>query len=269
MPKLAFTHVGVFLKKGVPLRLVNRIQALWPEVKVYHLKLSEGIKKKTDLVISLGGDGTLLRAVTLFPGVGINYGNLGFLTAASDSELEHGITRLKQGKYFLEERPLLEVHHKKHCYYIFNEIVLKSISKVVDVELLVDGLRINTLRGDGVIVGTATGSTAYLLALGNPIVSPTIECMMISGLNVHSLSRHSIILDTKHVLTLRLRTLHAQDQAFLIPDGGKALPLSEGAEILIKRSKKSAPLLFFSKQHFFTALQEKLNYGTCEPGKKA
>ncbi len=119
MPKPTFTHVGVFLKKGVPLRLVTSIQSLWPEVKVYHLKLTEGIKRKTDLVISLGGDGTLLRAVTLFPGVpvlGINYGNLGFLTAASDSELEHAIARLKQGKFYLEERPLLEVHHKKQCY---------------------------------------------------------------------------------------------------------------------------------------------------------
>lgn len=222
-----------------------------------------------DIVLALGGDGTLLSAMDCFaqvPIMGINYGTVGFLTSANEHELEDAITALKNGSFEMEERTLLEIHHKGVTYLAFNEAVIKGLTKVVTLDLHIDGMHINTLRGDGVIVGTPSGSTAYLLATGTPIVSPKVDCFIIAALNEYSLTRHSMIVDCSRELSITLKGPMRGNHVYLVYDGKPEIIMEEGDEVRIKRAPFSARLLFLHKNHFFHSVKKKLKYGECNPG---
>lgn len=222
-----------------------------------------------DLVITLGGDGTLLSAIDHYPSVpilGINFGNVGFLTAAHRDQLPEVLGLLREGKLYSEQRTLLEITHREVQYYALNEMVIKGITKVVDLDLLIDEYPVNSMRGDGIIIGTSSGSTAYLLSTGTPIVTPSVDCFIISGLNEYSLSRNGIIVDSNRELKVRLTGPMRNSHVFLVYDGKPEVPMDEHDEITIRRAPFYGTLLFMKKNHFFEALQYKLKYGQCRPG---
>ena len=155
-----------------------------------------------DLMIALGGDGTVLRALTAYPNVpvlAINFGNVGFLTQSDREDFDRVLVRLLADDYFIEERLTLDIQFAGETYRSINEMVLKGVSHMVEVDIHVNDRLVHTPRGDGVIIGTPTGSTAYLLSTGAPLVVPDVDCIIVKGLNDLNMSKVLICLSAAPV----------------------------------------------------------------------
>jgi len=166
-------------------------------IEISPLEENAGRNEDLDLVLSFGGDGTVLAALSLFPQcpvLAVNFGNVGFLTAGDREELTDMLQSVLEGKYIISERSVLECVHPHGKDFAVNEVVVRGATRLIAVELTINEKHIRRVRGDGVIVGTATGSTAYLLAAGSPIVMPELRCMIIAGLNEYDFrSRHLVV----------------------------------------------------------------------------
>ena len=215
-----------------------------------------------DLVMSLGGDGTVLRALGAHPGVpvlAVNFGNVGFLTQCDRDDLERVLVRLLGDEYHVEERLTLEVEHEGVHSHCINEIVLKGATNMVSVHIRINGRLVHTPRGDGVIVGTPTGSTAYLLSTGAPIVTPDVECILLKPLNEYSFSSRTIVLSGRAEVTLEVEQGREGDMGISI-DGGERVPVAVGDLIRVRRSEVPARLVYFEDDYFFRNLKERLRW---------
>jgi NAD+ kinase len=215
-----------------------------------------------DLVLALGGDGTVLRALVAHPDtpvLAVNYGNVGFLTQSDRDQLDKVLVRLLSDEYFIEDRLTLEIRYGDQVYRSINEVVLRGASHMIEVQVHIDGRLIHTPRGDGVIVGTPTGSTAYLLSTGAPIVVPDVDCIVLNPLNEYSFSSRSIILPGSSHIRLTVDACRESDVGIAI-DGDTRIPLSDGDSIEIVRSQKPARLVCFESDYFFRNLKERLRW---------
>ena len=139
-----------------------------------------------DLVMAMGGDGTVLRALDLCPHtpvLAINYGTVGFLTAGDRTDLEQILARLVAGDYILSERLTLDCSYPGGRVRAVNEVMVRSSNRLVFIDVFVDDSKIRTICGDGVVLGTPTGSTGFLLSAGAPIVMPEVRCLVLDGIN--------------------------------------------------------------------------------------
>ncbi|MEE2786725.1 MAG: NAD(+)/NADH kinase [Myxococcota bacterium] len=218
--------------------------------------------KNLDLIIALGGDGTVLRALTAYPNVpvlAINFGNVGFLTQSDREDFDRVLVRLLSDDYFIEERLTLDITFAGQTYRSINEMVLKGVSHMVEVDIDVNDRRVHTPRGDGVIIGTPTGSTAYLLSTGAPLVVPDVDCIIVKPLNEYSFSSRTIILPGNAHIRLKLNSQRETDVRFSV-DGLQPIPLSDRAELTISRSAQPARLVCFESDYFFRNLRERLRW---------
>jgi NAD+ kinase len=216
-----------------------------------------------DLLLAMGGDGTVLRALGTFPEipvVGINYGSLGFLTAGEQREIERIVERLFTGDYFIEERLALQTQFQRRSQLVVNEMIVKSTLKMVSVDVFIDGHFVHTFRGDGVVVGTPTGSTSYLMATGSSIVMPTVDCFVLNGINEHRFSGRSIIVDGASTVRLRINPASRDPEIFLAHDGRDRIDLKPEDEILVCRDEGGVRLIFFEKDYFFRNLKSRLRW---------
>jgi len=217
-----------------------------------------------DLICSIGGDGTLLSSVQFarngnpadFPPIlGINFGHLGFLTTVGRENLYSLADDLLAGRYTLEERTLLQVGDND---YTLNEIFVhrKEEASLLRTQVYVDNQYVATYAGDGVIVATPTGSTAYSLSCGGPILTPDSRCFVITPISAHTLTLRPIIVpDTATV------HLHICDECFLGVDSRRnTLPADYDLEL--QRAPFSIRLVRMNTQNFFSAIREKLMWGT-------
>lgn len=225
----------------------------------------------TDLILSVGGDGTILRsAQAVVPGLtpitGINLGKLGFMTELSADEALDKLSDLLGGKGWIDERALLEAElspaneegETRRVFYVLNDVVVArgAIARVIYVDASVDDKLLTTYKGDGVIVATATGSTGYSLAAGGPILYPQARDFLLLPVLPHLSSRHAMVLPASAVVKLRLSTAH---QATLSIDGHINLPLSDGDIITVKHSSKKARFLrIHPESSFYSSLEQKL-----------
>jgi len=225
----------------------------------------------TDLILSIGGDGTILRAAQvviprLTPITGINLGKLGFMTELSTNEARDKLSELLAGKGWIDERALLEVelssadegHKARRVFYALNDVVVArgSIARVVYIETSIDGELLTTYKGDGVIVATATGSTGYSLAAGGPILHPQAKELLLVPILPHLSSPHAMVLPATAVVKLCLSTAH---QATLSIDGHINLALSSGDIITVKHSSNTARFLrIHPEASFYSSLEQKL-----------
>ncbi|MBI2327539.1 NAD(+)/NADH kinase [Candidatus Curtissbacteria bacterium] len=229
---------------------------------------------KSDLVIVLGGDGTLLHAACEHvelgvPFVGINVGTLGFLTAAEGDEWRETVDKLISGQYVVSERMTLlasiESSHlrgvKAHLggdksgkFRALNEIVVKGMYRVIDLELLVDNQKFISIVGDGVIVSTETGSTAYSLSAGGPIVDPEIDCFLVTPVNAVGLPIPSVALSPEDVVEIKVKI---GDDVSLIVDGQEHVKVSKGQSVKVSKGKFRVKFAYFDKHHFLKALNAK------------
>jgi len=225
----------------------------------------------TDLVLTTGGDGTILRAAQVAllaqtPITGINLGKLGFMTELSADEAVDRLPALLAGGGWIDERAMLEAelpptdqeHESARTFYALNDVVLArgAIARVVYVEASIDGELLTTYKADGVIVATATGSTGYSLAAGGPILHPQAkECLLLPILP-HLSSAYTVVLPSMAVVKLRISTPH---QAILSIDGHINLPLSSGDIVTIKRSSNRARFLrIHPETSFYSSLEQRL-----------
>jgi NAD+ kinase len=221
-----------------------------------------------DALVTLGGDGTLISAVRRsfkydIPVFGVYAGNLGFLADINIDELDHFVAGLVSGDYRVDERSILEAqliqNGKTVTLYAFNDIVLTrpSVSNMIHVETLVDSKAFNTYYGDGVIVSTPTGSTAYNLSAGGPVLFPLTNVFALTPICPHSLTQRPVVLPGE--FSIEMKT--PQDKALVIIDGQDKLELENGNSIHIQLAKNRVKLIHRNEFNYFEVLKEKLNWG--------
>lgn len=260
---LDLKRIGVFTRD---VSQDYRLDALSRLFKRAHIELvvdaATAAPESLDLVIALGGDGTVLRALAAMPGVpvlAVNFGTVGFLTQCDRTQMDNVLVRLLSDDYQIEERLTLEISHAGQSYRCLNEVVIKGMTHMVTVGIDVNGRRVHSPRGDGVIVGTPTGSTAYLMSAGAPLVTPDVDCIIIKALNEYSFSSRSIIVPGQAAVELALEQSRDTDVSVII-DGMTRLPISNGQRVQIARSPVPARLVYFESDYFFRNLKERLRW---------
>ena len=239
------------------------------------LEEAETPKNKPDMVMVLGGDGTFLTAARHFiesqtPLVGINAGNLGFLTRIEHENLETSISAIAKQDFFIEHRVMLEIEGKKGAYAL-NDIVLKNAqpTRMAQINLYDGDTLITTYDADGLIITTPTGSTAYNLSAGGPILSPTSEVIAITPICSHSLSSVPIVLDAQRQLKV---TSGPKNDTTLICslDGEDLFELKPGETLKVTAAINKLPLVAFDEPQktFYQLLTQKLGWSANPRRKK-
>lgn len=224
--------------------------------------------KKVDLIIVLGGDGTMLgvgRTISHLevPMVGINQGRFGFLADISFNEMEEELGQILDGHYVADERMLLSVEVKRSKKLIYesmalNDIVTRSSSSLIELELSINKSLLHKQRSDGIIVSTPTGTTAYALSAGGPIIQPDMDAVTIVPINPHTLSNRPIALNANQPITINILDM---DEGYLSVDGQIKFPLDLRDEILIQKSETTISILHPKDFCYFEMLRNKLNWG--------
>ncbi|MGQ9601435.1 MAG: NAD(+)/NADH kinase [Candidatus Bipolaricaulia bacterium] len=214
------------------------------------------------VVVTLGGDGTFLRGAHRFaaqgaPLLGINLGSLGFLTQVGAEEALQALERLRRGEFRLEERMMLEGRLREEEFLALNELFLapKAVGGFTELELFANGERVGLYPGDGLILATPTGSTAYSLAAGGPIVDPRLEIIIVTPVAPHRLGLRTAIFPPETELKVLTR-----QPATLLVDGDLARELPPGEELLVRRSACRVKLVMPDSPGFFALLERKLNW---------
>jgi len=230
-----------------------------------------------DLLVSLGGDGTLLSAAQAtgnhqIPILGINLGGLGFLTQLTARDLESGLDRVKKGEFEAEKRLALQIQKIKPSrsmvFYALNDAVLHKgeVAHLISFEIWVGKEFICSFTADGVIVSTPTGSTAYSLAAGGPIIHPHMEAIIVTPICPQTMATRPIIFSAQEKLIIKLGRVRSKSQVML--DGQTGFPLHKGDEIQIKKAKHKVTLVKFPEGSFYGILRQKLHWGLLPKAEK-
>lgn len=221
-----------------------------------------------DLVIAFGGDGTLIRAAHLCsetgtPILGVYYGRFGFVTQCTDTDLYECLRNAIAGQITVESRLMLEASVMRSgnavaTLHALNEaVVQRSISaRMMTFGLAVDGFEVTTYPADGVMVSTPTGSTAYNLSVGGPVVDPTVQVLILSAIAPHTMSERSFVLAPESVVTLSVQSNGGE--AILSADGQTRLHILEGDKVRIRRSDRVTNLLRVQEGDFLIKLGNRL-----------
>ncbi len=219
-------------------------------------------------VIVIGGDGTFLRAARMMapydvPILGINMGTLGFLTEIELSEVDTALTRLLRGDFFIEERMMLEakvMRAQQHvaAYIGLNDVVINKgpMARLITLDIFVDQEFVTTYTADGVILASPTGSTAYSLSAGGPIVYPEIEVTLLTPICPHTLHARPLVIPAQK--TTRVVVMNQQPDSMLTIDGQSSFELLSGDEIFVSKAPFITRLIRIKGQSFFSILREKL-----------
>lgn len=231
------------------------------------------IAEEADLVVVLGGDGTLIHAAgilrsseRLVPVLGVNLGSLGFMTEVPVGDLFPVLDSVLEGQFHVERRMKLTVEIVRggrvvHSGDVLNDAVINkgALARIVDLEARVDGRRLTTYKADGIIVATPTGSTAYSLSANGPIVVPTLEAVLITPICPHSLAQRPVVLPEKSVVELELTNTNGE--VFLTLDGQSGLSMQQGDIVRLFRSPRPLVLVKNPQIDFFGLLRAKLRWG--------
>ena len=232
------------------------------------LKNTQEELKTADMLVCFGGDGTILHAAkdaNAFgvPILGVNLGSVGFMAELEQSELSM-LSKLAAGKYTIESRMMLDVAVRRDGKVIFSDIALNdavltkgAVARVLELEVYADKALMMRFSADGVIVATPTGSTAYSMSAGGPIVEPTAENMIVTPICPHALSARSVILGRERLVSLKMGRL-TRKTAHLSVDGGKAFRLSGGDTVELRVSKSKTRLVRVTGRSFYDILSQKL-----------
>lgn len=252
----------------------KKAQELFFQIKDYlktkgHELVGEKKLKEAKYIISLGGDGTLIHKAcehTHFkiPFIGINTGNLGFLTASDAGDWKTAVDHLISGKeVFVSERMMLDIKVGKDIFRAVNEAVVKGLYRIVDLKLTVNSEPFLKVLGDGVIISTQTGSTAYSLSSGGPIIDPEVDCLLITPVNPTGLPIPSVVLSPKDEITIKV--IGGSDIS-LVVDGQVHTKLEVGQELFFKRGLHNVMLGYFEKEQFLKALNAKFGLASRASG---
>jgi NAD+ kinase len=261
---LDLKRIGYFTRDENQDYRLGSMRKLFSRANIELVELDrENPGQPVDLVMALGGDGTVLRALSAFPGIpvlAVNFGTLGFLTASDRGDLDRVLVRLLSDDYFIEDRLTLQIDHRGQSYRCINEVVVKSSIHMIQVGVEVDGCETHKPRGDGVIVGTPTGSTAYLLSTGAPVIKPDVDCIILKPLNEYSFGSRSLIMPGSSKLTLHVELERRDQEVLLVIDGKHKANVTSGDVIEVRRSQVPARLIFFERDYFFRNLKSRLDW---------
>ena len=222
----------------------------------------EELCRESDFLVAFGGDGTLISVARRSykydkPILGINVGNLGFLTDINPENINDFLDNFLKGKYRIDERMVIEVDFREKKLYAFNDVVISKdvITSMINIEVNTQESYLNTYRGDGLIISTPTGSTAYNLSAGGPVVYPLTESFILTPICPHSLTQRPIVLPSYFEIDVKSKELSK-----LILDGQEIYDLDD--TITIKKAKKPIKLIHRIERNYFDVLREKLHWGS-------
>lgn len=217
--------------------------------------------KEADFILVFGGDGTLIHKACEFvhlqvPIVGINTGNLGFLTAVEVDDWKKALDSLVKKQFFVSERISVAagVSGRREQYLAINEVFIKGLFRAIDLEVNLNSEKFMSVLGDGIIVATQTGSTAYSLSAGGPIVDPDLDCLLLTPINSIGLPIPSLVLSPNDKIEVKI--VRGVDVS-LVLDGQEHTKVKQGDRIEIKRGKYKVKLVYFDKHHFVKSLNAK------------
>jgi len=227
-----------------------------------------------DVLIVLGGDGTMLRAARLVAGrdipiMGINLGGLGFLTSVTVKEARAMVKKVLGGDFSIEQRMMLSVEHRRggkivSSYNVLNEAVVKGLSvRLIRLETSINREYVNTYRADGLIVATPTGSTAYSLSASGPILYPTIHSITVAPICPFNLMNRPVVIPDW--MSVDITVCPGQDRIALVLDGEQDTSLECGDVITIKRSERSVYLIKYEGKSYFDILRQRLMWDARAP----
>jgi NAD+ kinase len=226
----------------------------------------EDITRQSDLIIVLGGDGTFLSVArqaveAQVPVAGFNLGTLGFLTEMKKESLEESLANIFLGKAKISQRKLLQIGFKNQMYTALNDVVINkgAIARIVKLLLKIDGAMVTEVKGDGIIISTPTGSTAYSISAGGPIVSPEVNGIIITPICPHSLTFRPLVVRDNTVVTVQLLTQNMD--TYVTIDGQTVLPLNFEDTITVGTYPKQLLMLVAPEINYFKLLSDKLNWG--------
>ena len=219
-----------------------------------------------DVVAVLGGDGTILRALRLMgekmvPVLGVNLGTMGFLAECAPEALEEAVRRLAAGDYRLEERMLLRVEREGgERALALNDVVVSrgACQRVLQADVTVDGQAAARFSGDGLVISSPTGSTAYSLSAGGPVVVPQLDCIVLAPVCPHTFSARPLVVWGESQIEAALAPRGAGGRLMLSIDGGDGIAL-ERAVIRVRRAQERLPFVRFGENRFFSSLRGKLS----------
>lgn len=223
-----------------------------------------------DVVLTLGGDGTLLAGARLagphgIPVIGCNLGDLGFLTAGPAERLEEMLERVAAGECVEEPRLALDVRCGERAWYALNDAVVHKggLARLLRVRVWVDGDEVGQYSADGIIVSTATGSTAYSLSAGGPILHPGLDALVATPICPHTLAIRPLVVRADS--TIAIDILSGMEGSLVTVDGQSGGDLAHGDRVTIRRSPNDVRLLRLPDGNFFTVLRQKLRWGDVRP----
>jgi len=236
-----------------------------------NVRTRQELAEETDLLVVLGGDGTLLAAARVaaprgVPILPINLGSLGFLTSFTREELYPALEQTLAGRHAVSERILLQVELQRggktlEKHLALNDAVINkgALARMIDLELLIDGHFVCRYRADGLIVATPTGSTAYSLSAGGPIVHPEVESFLITPICPHTLSDRPIVVQDSARIEVALPTIG--DAVFLTVDGQTGIEIHANDRIVVAKAEARLKLIQPPRKNYFEILRSKLKWG--------
>lgn len=229
----------------------------------------ESAVKRCELCIAIGGDGTIMslaKTAALYgrPVLGINFGRLGFMAGLEPVRCDD-ILKLIKKEYRISKRMMLQITVKRseneiYEYYAFNDAVISrgSLSRIIDLSVSLDDNKISHYRADGLLLSTPTGSTAYSLSAGGPVIDPKLNCILLTPICPHSLFSRSVLFADTSKLIVRAENTD-NDEIFLTVDGQDSLRISQSDEIIVKKADIYAELIMIKNKNFYEILSDKFN----------
>lgn len=280
-------HVGIIAKPDAQkapqiveglIRYLEKKQIEWnvDEDTARIIEVGNGMPKAAlvnhvELLIALGGDGTILGVARLMVGsdtpiLGVNLGNLGFLTEVCIDQMYLVLDRILGGDYRIDERMMLRCHLHRMGerfaeYHVLNDVVINkgALARIIDLELMVNKQFLTRYRSDGLIVSTPTGSTAYNLAAGGPIIHPSLTNMIITPICPHMLANRSIVIPARNV-ELAVRVKARSSDVMLTLDGQLGVALQTGDVIHIYKSDATLKMVTNPEKNYYAVLKEKMKW---------
>lgn len=234
------------------------------------LKKSQ-LAHQAEILLVLGGDGTMLNAARLaeeqgIPILGVNMGGLGFLTETTLDQLYHSLEKVFAGDFQVEERLMLRARIERHGEHVAHSSVLNDVivskgtlARMIEVQVSIDNQRVTNLRGDGLIVSSPTGSTGYSLSAGGPILNPALRALTLTPICPHTLTHRPLVVESSAVVAVTLTS--QEDGAMATFDGQVSVGLIHGDMVTIRASDHRAKLIRFPDTSYYHVLTEKLKWG--------
>ncbi len=257
---------GVETAMCLPFALDNNGRSELPKGQNYRNMQAE--LERAGMLICFGGDGTILHAARdaysrNIPILGVNMGSVGFMAELEHSELDM-LSRVGEGKYSVESRMMLDVTVRRGREVLYRDVALNdavitkgAVARVIDMVVRGDGVHIYDYSGDGVVLSTPTGSTAYSMSAGGPIVEPTSENILVTPICAHSLHAKPLVMGRDRVVSVRIGKL-SRKTAYLSVDGGRAFKLCGGDAVEVRRSERVTQLVRLSDRSFYEIINQKL-----------